>query len=239
MEKKFITLFFGIAFCVIFTSLRAQNDDFPSYAQVKGKMVISQFHTVDKPHTPEGIFLNALLWVIENREEPEEEKRLLIKTDYDKKQFEVQMVQTNPETASRYRYLLSVKVADNIITMLVSNITCETEAAVIKLVKRLPFEKLQPDKKPKHREYLDEFAALCKASSAQMLKAIAGNEPPVVTHWAEIKEKSVAKGMSEAECTLAMGKPASVQKQGAKTEWMYDAYTYLFFENGILTSFIK
>lgn len=239
MENKFITLLFGIAFCLIFTSLRAQNDVSFSYAHVKGKMVISQFHTVDKPHTPEGIFLNALLWVIENREESEEERLPLIKTDYDKKQFDVEMVQTNPSTDSRYRYLLSVKVSDNIITMLVSNIAYEAETTVIKLVKRLPFEKLQPEKKPKHQEYLDEFVAIRKANSTQMLKAITDNQPPVVTHWAEIKEKSVTKGMSEAECTLAMGKPASVQKQGTKAEWMYDAYTYLFFENGILTSFIK
>lgn len=239
MRREFVVLSFSIAFRFIFVPLQAQNVPSPSYAKVEGKTVISQFYTLDKPHTAEDIFLNALLWTIENREKTEEEKMPTIEINYDKKQFDVEIVQTISKTVSRYRYLLSVKVSDNIITMLVSNIAYEAEAAVIKLVKRLPFEKLQPEKKPKHKEYLDEFAAISKANFMQMLKAIADNESPVITHWTEVKEKNVTKGMTEAECVLALGKPASVQRQGTKAEWMYDAYTYLFFENGILNSFIK
>jgi len=53
------------------------------------------------------------------------------------------------------------------------------------------------------------------------------------------KNKEVVKGMSKQECLLAFGKPASVQKQGNKEEWMYDSYTYVFFENEIVTSLIK
>ena len=130
-------------------------------------------------------------------------------------------------------------MADNIITILASDISCETQVAPIKLVRRLPFEKLQPEKKEKHKENLNEFAALYETYSKQMLEYIASTNPPVVTHWTEIKNKEVVKGMTAAECLLSMGKPASVQKSDGKEEWMYDAYTYLFFENGLLTSFIK
>ena len=72
-----------------------------------------------------------------------------------------------------------------------------------------------------------------------MLEAINTNSAPTITHWTEIKNKEVVKGMSKQECLLAFGKPVSVQKQGNKEEWMYDSYTYVFFENDIVTSLIK
>lgn len=234
---KKATILLSSLFCCLL-ALQAQVN--PPYSEVQGRTVISQFHTLEQPGTPEGIFLNALLWVIENREMPAEGERTQgLEVDFDKHQFAVNLSLSNPKTGSLYRYVLSGKVADNIITLLVSDITFEAETAVIKLVKRLPFEKLQPEKKPKHKEYLDEFAKLCQAQGKELLAAITGSTPPTVSHWTEIKEGTVTKGMTEAECLLSMGRPASKQKQGAKTEWMYDSYTYLFFENGVLSSFIK
>ncbi len=236
--NKVISLCIGLL-GVCMNSLQAQNL-FEPYSEVKGKVVISQFQSLDKPGTEEGIFLNALLWTIENREVREADEEVLdIDVDYDKRQFALETLRTNPKTGSLYRYVLSVKVTDNIITMLASDITYEAETAVIKLVKRLPFEKLQPEKKPKHKAYLDEYAVLYQACFRKMLEAVSVDEPPVITHWREIKEKNIVKGMTEAECILSLGRPASVQKQGSKTEWMYDSYTYLFFENGVLSSFIR
>ncbi len=236
--NKVISLCIGLL-GVLVNSLQAQNLSAP-YSEVKGKVVISQFQSLDKPTTEEGIFLNALLWTIENRVVREEDDEVpMIEVDYDKRQFALGTLQVNPKTGSLYRYLFSVKVSDNIITMLASDITYEAETAVIKLVKRLPFEKLQPEKKPKHKIYLDEFAILRQSACQRMLEAVSANEPPVITHWREIKEKNIVKGMTEAECILSLGKPASVQKKDGKAEWMYDSYTYLFFENGVLSSFIR
>lgn len=240
--KHSIGLLLVFLLFLLVTGLRAQTSGSP-YSDVKGKRVISRFRSLDKPATgAEGIFLNALLWVIENREAAREEEESGTgrpEADYDKMQFSVPMVEHDARSNSCYRYLLSVRVSDNIVTLLASDITYEAETAVIKLVKRFPFEKLQPEKKPKHREYLDGFASLCEERFRLLLKAVEENTPPVIRHWTEIKENRVEKGMTEAECLLSMGKPASVQKQGDKTEWMYDSYTYLFFENGRLSSFIK
>lgn len=222
--------------------LHAQGNISSPYSEVKGNIVISEFHTLDKPASTEGIFLNALLWMIENRE-PEnseaEENKSSFEVDYDKKQYLLELMQTHPKSASRYRCRFSVKVTDNIITVLASNITYEAETGVIKLVKRLAFEKLQPEKKPKHKEYLDEFAALHKETVKRMLEAIVTHPAPAITHWTEIKNKEVVKGMNKQECLLTFGKPASVQKQGNKEEWMYDSYTYVFFENETVASLIK
>ena len=163
----------------------------------------------------------------------------VLEVDYDKKQFGFAWMLDNPKTACRYRCVVSVKVADNIITMLASDISQEAETAVIKLVKRLPFEKLNPEKKPKHKDYLTDFANLHEKQIAQLLEFITTNPLPPITHWREIKENDVVKGMNSTECTLSLGKPASVQKQGNREEWMYDSYTYVFFENGVVSSVIK
>lgn len=233
--KTYISLFFAFLCCI---SVKAQTTESP-YSDVKGKRVISRFHSLEKPSDAESIFLNSLLWTIENKENTPEEENNKLKPDYDKRQFSVLLTQHNVQSGSCYRYTLSVRVSDNIITLLASDITYEAETAVIKLVKRLPFEKLQPEKKPKHQEYLDEFASIYEEQTKKLLKAVEENVPPVIRHWTEIKENRVEKGMTESECLLAMGKPASIQKQGDKTEWMYNSYTYLFFENGILSSFIR
>lgn len=234
-------IFVSCLFALCMQSYAQSNIPSP-YSEVKGNIVISEFHTLDKPDSAEGIFLNALLWMIENRELEStevEENKSTFEIDYDKKQYLLRFTQTNSQSASRYRCLFSVKVTDNIITILASNITYEAETNVIKLVRRLAFEKLQPEKKPKHKEYLNEFARLHTETVKRMLEAITANPAPAVTHWTEIKNKEVVKGMNKQECLLAFGKPASVQKQGSKEEWMYDSYTYVFFENGIVASLIK
>lgn len=241
MSLKQIKNIICIFFLLCFSSTKAQTKDSP-YSEIKGSIVISEFHTLDKSISTEGLFLNALLWMIENRKlenTEEEENKSTFEIDYDKKQYMINLMQTNTKSASRYRCLFSVKVTDNIITILASNITYEAETNVIKLVKRLAFEKLQPEKKPKHKEYLNEFAMLHKETVKRMLEAINTNSAPTITHWTEIKNKEVVKGMSKQECLLAFGKPVSVQKQGNKEEWMYDSYTYVFFENDIVTSLIK
>lgn len=234
MDIKKIKYLVSMIACMFPVCLQAQNVSSP-YSEVKGKIVISQFHSFDNL-AEKDILLNALLWVIQYGPQPEEK---VLQADYDKKQFVVSLVLEEPKTASRYRYSLSAKVSGNIITMLASDITHESEAAVIKLVKRTSFEKLQPDKKPKHKELMDEFAGMYKDCVAQMVKFISTNQLPDISHWDEIKNKEVVKGMNQAECLLALGKPASVQKQDNKEEWMYDAYSYLFFENGVVTSVIR
>lgn len=220
---------------LLYLSVVAQNISYPPYSEVKGKVVVSNFYTIDKL-SGDDIFLKALLWTIKNGQKLEGQE---IEVDYDKKQFALELYLTNQQTGTRYRYLFSAKVTDNIITCLASNIVYEAEAAVIKLVKKLPFERLQPEKKPKHKEYLDDFANLNKKWMQQVIDFVNNNQPVVVTHWSEIKNKEVVKGMNEAECFLSLGKPASIQKTDNKVEWMYDSYTYLFFENGVLVSIIR
>lgn len=230
-----IKILIAFLFIITFTCLQTKAQVQAPYSIVDDKVVIPQFQSVEGT-TSDNLFLNALLWTIQSAPQPEEK---VLEVDYDKKQFGVAWMLDNPKTACRYRCVVSVKVADNIITMLASDISQEAETAVIKLVKRLTFEKLNPEKKPKHKDYLTDFANLHEKQIAQLLEFITTNPLPPITHWREIKENDVVKGMNSTECTLSLGKPASVQKQGNREEWMYDSYTYVFFENGVVSSVIK
>lgn len=233
-----ITLFIS---CLLVFALSMQAQKKNPYSEVKGKRVISEFHSLDKPQSSQAIFLNALLWVINKQELPQQEGEPIPvrEVDYDNQQLTAEFAVVSPKSESCYRYLFTVKVSDNIITLLASDITQEAAISVIKLTKKLNFNKLQPEKKPKHQEYLNEFASLYNDFTQEALQAVTNNTPPVVAHWNEIKDKEVVKGMNEAECLMAWGKPLSIQKNGNKTEWMYDSYTYAFFENGIVATIIK
>lgn len=222
--------------------MNAQSVPSP-YTIVKGKVVISQFHTLEQPSTPEGIFVNALLWAIEHREfadlNEEEKEKMAFAVDYDKRQFTVELMQKGASSGMRYNSLFSVNVADNIITILVSDISCEAQIGPIKLTRQMPFEKLQPEKKEKHKENMGEFADLCETYMKGMLGYVKTSKPPVITHWMEIKDKKVVKGMTEYESLFAKGVPASITEAGGKIRWMYDSSTYLFFEKGKVVSIIE
>lgn len=84
---RFTTSFlYCLVLCTVCMQLHAQGSISSPYSEVKGNVVISEFHALDKPTSAEGIFLNALLWMIENREleNTEEEDKSTFEIDYDK-----------------------------------------------------------------------------------------------------------------------------------------------------------
>lgn len=229
----------GIAAWAACGMAQAQSSLPEPYRSIDGETAISQFNALDYPTAPDDIFLNAMLWAINNTDKSEGSSEGFADIDYDKRQFEFTTSLESKKLGVRYAYTLGVRVTDNIITLLAREIGVESEVAVVKLTKKLSFDKLQPEKKPKHKDYLDDFAKLFLARVTEIESYVSTHTPPVVEHWVQIKTNQVVKGMTEDECLLSLGKPATMSTQGNQTEWMYDAYTYLFFENGVLKSFIK
>lgn len=228
-----------LVFCTVSATMLAQGNLSAPYSVVDGKVALSYFQSLDNPKTAEGIFLNALYYIKDGQKRDEEGNLPATSVDYDTYQFTTELAINSSQTNSVYRYVLSVKVAENIITLLLTDITCESEVAVVKLTKRLAFEKLQPEKKSKHKEYSEDFAKLAQQSVDKLLEFVSEQTPPTVTHYKEIKSGQVAKGMTEAECLFAMGKPVSVNTNGSKTQWIYGAFTHVFFEEGVVATFIR
>lgn len=241
-EMGRITFTVCLALSLLFSrnTVTLGQDKLPSpYTVVGGKVAISQFYTLEKPATAEGIFLNALVHFLNAQERDEDGKLPTIVTDYDKHQLALEQTLTNQRTSSVYKCLVQVLVSDNIITVQLSDIAYESQVAVVKLSKRLAFEKLNPEKKPQHKEYLTEFATLAEMAVEQLLDYITSNEPPVVTHYTEIKRQQVVKGMTKSEVLLALGKPASVDEANGKLHWIYDSYVHVFFDDDVVVTIIN
>lgn len=58
--------------------------------------------------------------------------------------------------------------------------------------------------------------------------------------WKLIQEGKVRRGMSDKECELSWGKPDDINKTigsyGVHEQWIYGNQSYLYFENGVLTT---
>lgn len=224
-----------------FIAIEAQTLPSP-YSVEKGKVIIAQADKVISDAPIDQLYLKTLLWFIERQVISEETQLPLveIKRDYANHRIEVEVQFPNKQSQLIYKCLISIKLAENSISTIASKITAESTVNVINLIKRTSFDKLQPEKKPKHKEYLDEFSALYQEYTKQMMNYIYSQPMPVVNHMEEMLSGRLTKGMTEVECTLTMmRKPKSAQQQGKTLKLMFDSSTYVFIENGVVTNIIR
>lgn len=227
------------ALCAVAMSAEAQSTLPSPYSSVDGGVVVSSFFTMDAPSTPKGIFINAMLWAADHMPDAEEGAPGPVPCDIDAMQLSIDCVVASKKFGGQYSFRLTVRVADNILTTLASDISHEAAMDVVKITKRSKFDKFQPDKKPKQKEYMDDFAALYEALLNDMTAYVASHDVPAVTHWTQIEQHDVTKDMTEDECILALGRPVRKQEQTSKVQWIYDSFTFLYFDGGKLFSFVK
>ncbi len=120
---------------------------------------------------------------------------------------------------------------------LINDIT--VESPILMISKTTAFEKLQPEKKKGHKTIIKEFEDLESKVIASIVDYIKTNELKPITHWEEISSGQISKGMNEDECMLAFGKPIGITESNGETQWMYSGSFYIFFKEGVVSSFIK
>lgn len=208
------------------------------YSIVDNKVVFTGFETISGI-SDETIFINALLWAITHSSKLKED---FSKIDYSGMNFTYKKIfystTSSEQSPSTYTCESSIRISNDMISFLVTDIIYESTGA-LNIIKRIPFEKLDPEKKAKHIEYLNEFTKSNSGALNEMFDFIRNNKTPSITHWEEITQNKVTKGMNQAECTLAYGKPIDIKTAGNKEQWMYGNSVYLFFEDGILASYLK
>lgn len=60
-----------------------------------------------------------------------------------------------------------------------------------------------------------------------------------ISRWDAIVRGQLEKGMSKTDVYLVLGKPIDTQTSGDTTQFMYNQFTYVFFENGTVKSFMQ
>lgn len=201
------------------------------------KVVVTGFESFPGV-SDETLFVNALLWAIDQGSKLKDDFE---RVDYSEMRFVCKRKipsALSQQFPASYLCHASFQVSGDMLSFLVSDIIYES-TGVLNTVKKIPFETLNPEKKPKHGEYLKEFTETHSAQLNALLEFVRSNSLPPITHWDEITQGKVTKGMNKVECTLAYGKPVNVKVSGSKEQWMYSSSTYLFFENGVLTSHLK
>jgi hypothetical protein len=239
MKRAFISTIF----CVLaILSAAAQNYSFSDRAQQytfsdeNNKKVVTGFVSFSK--SDQTIFANALLWAIENISPKERDN--LKDINFTTNSFSGNLVLASEEDSklkNTYYCKLKIKVNEGRLVFHISDISIESTVLIAKKVTSV--EKLQPEKKSSHQDIIDDFVRLESKVLNGLFDYVDTYKLNKISHMEEIKIGKPVKGMNEDECKLAFGKPQAVLESNGEVQWMYSSSFYLFFRNGIISSYIK
>ncbi len=225
MKKLFIL----IAFLSLSANMLAQTGFDLTVADKKRVVTGSQSYEKND----EEIFANALLWAIERGDKL---KDLLDEIDYERLRFTM-VYNIIQEESMSYSSLLTVQVAQGRLVYLISNIKGQT-SGLGGMLGATNFDKLNPEKKPKHKAIMEEFEVVNKKQLKAMLQYVGENKIDV-SNWKDIAAGQLKKGMSESDVLLIHGKPIDRQTSNGTTQLMYSQYIYVFLEEGKVKSFTQ
>ncbi len=187
----------------------------------------------------EEMFLQTLLWAIDKCPKYKEG---ITEVNFKKKSFVMESHLPSPHRSQNpafYHFLSDFKFVADKLSYTFFRIECEYPG-MLNMPTTLAFERMRPDKKPKHKSYMEEYSQQAAGYIGELIEYIQTNTHQPVTHWTEIHAGKAVKGMNETECLLACGKPLDRMKsESGEDRWRYDSYTYLFFKDGILASVIE
>lgn len=212
-----------------------------SYGQVKfdvvkaGDNYISTGSEALSSLSSEKAFANAILWIVDRATSGKDN---IVDCDMDGKTVTAKLRMAQDESSKQaYTCEVKVTVSSGQVVVLAENIKSLTGGLFGETV--LAFEKLNIEKKDKHKEMFNEFKRLANKTLNQMLKYIQTNDPGNLSHWSQVCSEELIPGMTENECKIAKGKPLSVSGGAERTQWMYSTSEYLIFTNGLLKAHIK
>ena len=196
--------------------------------------------TVDKKRVVRGtesfqktdneIFANVVLWAINQGPSLKEE---IVDCDFVKRELNMNY-NLKKEDAIAYACRLKIKVAQGKLVFLVSDVKMQGGL----LGAFLNFDKLNPEKKTKHQDIINEFRSLNNQKIQEMFSYISEHNP-VITNWNNVCVNKIDKGMSCDEAMLVYGKPLSIQSDGTKEQYMFSSFVYVYIENGLVISFVN
>lgn len=180
-------------------------------------------------------FGSAVLWAMEQGDPAAGSKGIL--ESYDAGTHRVVMKPTLPAGDNSYVFNLTMQVSGGKIEFLVEKIKCVPKGMLGGLT-AINFDKVNLEKKPKQKEFIDQFDALCDTYMQRILTEITSKEGNL-GNWEAINKGQVVKGMTEKECLMAVGKPATIVENTQRVQWTYESGMIVVFENGIVTAIVK
>lgn len=227
MMRKFLLLF------VTLLSVAAHAEQTYKLEKVDGKYICrgSVACRLDDRQT----FGSAVLWAIEQGDDEKSSKGIM--EAYDAKALTVAMKPTIAAGDNNYVFNLTMQVQGGQLEFLVEKIKCVPKG-VLGGFTSVNFDKVNLEKKPERKELIDRFETLCDTYMQNILAEILSKEGNL-GNWEAISKGQVVKGMTEKECIMAVGKPASVTENTQRVQWTYESGMIVVFEDGIVTAIVK
>lgn len=195
---------------------------------VDNKRIVTGMEEFNVP--AQNIFANAFLWAID--EGPNAKEEIL---DYDFQKMRFAMVYNlKKENSVAYSCRLQVQVSDNQLVFTVQEV--KIQGGLMGLFAN--FDKLNPEKKPKHADIIHDFERLNNKKLDELFKFISSHKLQL-TNWSKVVSGSIERGMSPDEVILVYGKPLSIQNSGDVTQYVYGNFVHIFVEDGKVKSFIN
>lgn len=105
-------------------------------------------------------------------------------------------------------------------------------------MKATPFERLDLQK-DKARQQMEGFLTVQDGWLEQLAEQARQTPPQPVTHWDEIRQRRVVKGMNTTEALLAGG-PADFERQSStRLRWMMPDQSTILFEDGRVVNIVR
>lgn len=188
--------------------------------------------------SPEQIFINLLLYTIEQQESGNEH---FINIDFAQKKvnfFTEVGSKIYTENQTYYKYISSFSVNNQELSFLISEMILYNNN-LFGEQKETQFENLQPTKKAKHKNYINEYSAETSIFLHNLFEYIKSNQSEAINHWSEITANKIVEGMNRTECLLSVGKPLHIRNNGNQIKWMVNNDFVVIFENEIVTKVIN
>ena len=202
------------------------------YSIVDKKRVLTGFETVSSEDNV--AFANAILW---NVETVKNLKDGIIKNDFAALTCVMKFDIANDEGTS-YKSKLMIQVKDGRIVFTIYDIEAFPGGFKGFMGHSSQFDKLKPEKKPKHQEMMDDFMQLCKKPLVSLFEYIRTNKP-VITDWYRVCEGTLKKGMSMDEMKLIYGWPIDKQEgNDGEVQYTFNTFTYIYIKDGVVKSII-
>lgn len=185
----------------------------------------------------EAIFVNVLLWIIDNKN-PLNDKIASLDTASKRVMITRKKV-AKEESDNSYDFDIALQAGDQLLSFFVSDIKVNYKLKGL-IPKASALEKLNPQEKEVDRAMIEELSWLVSDFINSVRIAINENQAMAVTHWNEIQKGEVVKGMNYTEVKLAAGKPHSERaSSNNKIKWMFDNNMVVIFENAVVCNVVK
>ncbi len=185
------------------------------------------------------IFIAALVYAVDCLDRSEKSVDEISAVDYESKRFVVsrkEVFREGTKQVCAFKAINAFQCADDMLSF--STYDIEVTYREILINRARAIESLNDMKNERHKELFEDFSYVNSRYIANMVEFIKAHPALKVTHWNEIKNQEVVKGMNPTEVKLAVGAPVTIRETSGKTKWMYSNNFVVIYKDGIVSAVI-